>query len=84
MKTPQIISEIFKFSNISELKTYDTRKKILLTKFEGSNCVEKVKRAIIFLFFYTFFGYFGEAYSQFLKGFVKFRGKRNIEDLVKF
>ena len=44
----QIISGKFEFFNICELKSYDTRKKILSIKFEECSCVRK--RAIIFLF----------------------------------
>ena len=41
-----------KFSNICELKTHDTRKTILLIKFEEYSCVRK--RVINFYIFYTF------------------------------
>ena len=44
----QIIWVKFELFNICELKSYDTRKKILFIKFEECSCVRK--RAINFLF----------------------------------
>ena len=43
-----LISVKFEFCNIYELKTYDTRKKISLIKFEGCSCLRM--RAVIFSF----------------------------------
>lgn len=49
----QKISVKFEFSNINELKTYDTRKTILPIKFEGCSCVRR--RSVNCFVFHTLF-----------------------------